>query len=66
MENDDPFENASPHEVINTITLMRIYDVLMSMLNEMDKEVSNELHALHDKGLFRGADPKIAVPDKTD
>lgn len=54
----DPLENP---EVVQLIVQMRIYDVLMAILNKIDQKSADDLHALHSEGKILGSLPFIDI-----
>lgn len=55
-EREDAFspENAAK---LSLVVQMRIYDVLMALLNEQDETLANRLHELHSAGRVLGSLP---------
>lgn len=52
--------------MVQTITLMRIYDVLFLLLKHADEEDWEKLMIMHQSGEFAGPDPAyVGVKDDT-
>lgn len=49
--------DGSPSEIVNTIILWRIYDVLMLLLSVQDKQSALNLTKMHENGEFLGPNP---------
>lgn len=59
-DNLDPFH---PDNVggVQTVVLMRIYDVLMAILNDSDPHAALALHELHRAGRIVGSFPVLDI-----
>lgn len=57
-EEPDPF---APENVgaFTLVTLMRLYDVNMALLNEQNSDVARRLHEMHEQGRILGSFPWI-------
>lgn len=59
-EDNDPFSPRNVHTV-NAILLMRIYDVLMALLNDQNEDMANYLTAEHEAGRIILSFPKLTM-----
>ena len=48
--------------VVNTITLMRIYDVLMGIYSNMNPDEADAMVKMHEQGIFATPDPVWLQP----
>lgn len=66
MENEeevvDPFDSEYTH-AFSLITLMRIYDVGMAILNNIDHDAASKLDKIHTEGKLIGEFPWINPED---
>lgn len=60
IEKKDPF---SPENVgaVQTVVLMRIYDVLMTILQDANPDMAKQLHELHAAGQILGSLPYLDI-----
>lgn len=58
----DPFSPLNAPK-LQLVVSMRIYDVLMALLNETNGEVADNLHAIHSRGKVIGSLPFIDLSD---
>lgn len=66
VEDNNPFSDTNVKQV-QLVVLMRIYDVLMALLQESDAELAGQLHALHEQGKILGSLPWLDLSqDVTD
>jgi hypothetical protein len=58
MDESNPKKTINDeYEVVNSIILWRIYDVLMLLLVEHNSEAALKLTQMHEKGVFLGPNP---------
>jgi hypothetical protein len=56
-------ESIEDHaEFVNTITLMRIYDVLMGIYSNLNEEEARNMVRMHEQGVFATPDPVYLEP----
>lgn len=55
----DPFGTTENREIVNNITLLRIYDILMSQLTASHPEQAKQLFELHERGGLLCPPPKF-------
>lgn len=60
----DPFGEGNVKQV-QLIVQMRLYDVCMAILSELNEEKADLLHDIHSKGGILGALPIIDLRDKS-
>lgn len=51
-------------EIVNFITLTRIYDVLIAMLDEINQEKARKIVALHAEGQLLAPPPAIRAEEE--
>lgn len=54
---DTPENIEANLSLVNTVTLMRIYDVLLGMYSNINPEEADALVKLHEAGDFAGPNP---------
>jgi len=62
---NDPFSEQLVKQV-QLIVLMRIYDVGMAILNELDEDVAKNLHLVHREGKIIGSLPYLDLSGDED
>lgn len=61
---NEALEELSDNIYALLITNMRIYDVLMALLGETNKEASNYVYEAHEAGHLLGSLPKLDLEDE--
>lgn len=64
-DSNDPFSEQLVKQV-QLIVLMRIYDVGMAILNELDEDVAKNLHLVHREGKIIGSLPYLDLSGDED
>lgn len=54
-------DDTDPGQVVNTIILWRIYDVLLLILTELSPESAGRVAQGHENGQFLGPNPSITA-----
>lgn len=62
LATEDPFSSEFA-PAFQLVTLMRIYDVGMALLNEKNPEAAAKLHQVHESGKLLGSFPWINPDD---
>jgi hypothetical protein len=58
---EDGWDQSGP---VQTILLMRLYDIMLALLREQNPGLASSIHEAHSRGLILGPMPSFTIPDE--